>query len=223
MVEAGANEVDEDTMVRALRFGHDAMQDLIRVQNQMREEIGKPKNEYAAKVADDALAADPEPEPLPAPTPAPEPKQQAKVLATPAVRKRAKELGVDIDELLISQPDTGEQALEILDVLVRSGGVDLMVVDSVAALVPKAEIEGEMGDAHMGLQARLMSQAMRKLTAIVIRPEDVADQIKLSDAALKAEYARRKHTFTTPEKRCPPRHSRSATKRPNRGRTPHLY
>ncbi|MDG2395865.1 recombinase RecA [Candidatus Thioglobus sp.] len=77
----------------------------------------------------------------------------------------AKRLGVDTDELLISQPDTGEQALEITDMLVRSGGVDIVVVDSVAALTPKAEIEGEMGASHMGLQARLMSQALRKLTS----------------------------------------------------------
>lgn len=77
----------------------------------------------------------------------------------------AKRLGVDIDEMLISQPDTGEQALEITDMLVRSGGVDIVVIDSVAALTPKAEIEGEMGASHMGLQARLMSQALRKLTA----------------------------------------------------------
>jgi len=78
-------------------------------------------------------------------------------------------VGVDVDNLLISQPDYGEQALEIAEVLVRSGAVDVIVVDSVAALVPKAELEGEMGDAHMGLQARLMSQALRKLTAIVSR------------------------------------------------------
>jgi recombination protein RecA len=77
----------------------------------------------------------------------------------------AKRLGVNTDDLLISQPDTGEQALEITDMLVRSGGVDIVVVDSVAALTPKAEIEGEMGSSHMGLQARLMSQALRKLTA----------------------------------------------------------
>ena len=77
----------------------------------------------------------------------------------------AKRLGVDTDNLLISQPDTGEQALEITDILVRSGGVDIVVVDSVAALTPKAEIEGEMGSSHMGLQARLMSQALRKLTS----------------------------------------------------------
>lgn len=77
----------------------------------------------------------------------------------------AQKLGVNLDELLISQPDTGEQALEIVDTLVSSGAVDLIIIDSVAALVPKAEIEGEMGDSHMGLQARLMSQALRKLTA----------------------------------------------------------
>jgi len=79
----------------------------------------------------------------------------------------ASRIGVNIDELLISQPDTGEQALEIVEVLVRSGAVDVIVIDSVAALVPKAEIEGEMGDAHVGLQARLMSQALRKLTAVI--------------------------------------------------------
>ena len=79
----------------------------------------------------------------------------------------AQNLGVDIDELLVSQPDSGEQALEIAEVLVRSGAVDILVVDSVAALVPRAELEGEMGDSHVGLQARLMSQALRKLTAIV--------------------------------------------------------
>lgn len=81
----------------------------------------------------------------------------------------AKNLGVDIDNLLISQPDTGEQALEIADMLVRSSAIDIIVIDSVAALTPKAEIEGEMGDQHMGLQARLMSQALRKLTANIKR------------------------------------------------------
>ncbi len=81
----------------------------------------------------------------------------------------AKKIGVDINNLLISQPDAGEQALEIADTLVRSGAIDVLVVDSVAALVPKAELEGEMGDSHMGLQARLMSQALRKLTATVSR------------------------------------------------------
>lgn len=81
----------------------------------------------------------------------------------------AKKLGVDVDNLLISQPDTGDQALEIVDMLVRSGAVDVIVVDSVAALTPKAEIEGDMGDSHMGLHARLMSQALRKLTANIKR------------------------------------------------------
>ena len=81
----------------------------------------------------------------------------------------AEKLGVNVDELLVSQPDTGEQALEITDMLVRSGAVDVVVVDSVAALTPRAEIEGEMGDSHMGLQARLMSQALRKLTANIKR------------------------------------------------------
>jgi len=81
----------------------------------------------------------------------------------------ARHLGVNVDELILSQPDTGEQALEIADTLVRSGAIDILVVDSVAALVPKAEIEGDMGDSHMGLQARLMSQALRKLTATVAK------------------------------------------------------
>ncbi len=79
----------------------------------------------------------------------------------------AEKLGVNVDELIVSQPDTGEQALEVCDMLVRSGAIDVLVVDSVAALVPKAEIEGEMGDSHMGLQARLMSQALRKLTGSI--------------------------------------------------------
>ncbi|TKS57884.1 MAG: recombinase RecA [Nitrospira sp.] len=83
----------------------------------------------------------------------------------------AKKLGVQADDLLVSQPDTGEQALEIAETLVRSGAVDLIVVDSVAALTPRAEIEGEMGDAHMGLQARLMSQALRKLTAAISKSQ----------------------------------------------------
>lgn len=86
----------------------------------------------------------------------------------------AKKLGVDIENLLISQPDHGEQALEIADALVRSGAIDVVVVDSVAALVPKAEIEGEMGDSHVGLQARLMSQAMRKLTGIISKSKTTA-------------------------------------------------
>ncbi|MFA6850616.1 MAG: recombinase RecA [Selenomonadaceae bacterium] len=86
----------------------------------------------------------------------------------------AHKLGVDIDNLLISQPDTGEQALDIVDALVRSGAIDMIVVDSVAALVPKAEIEGDMGDSHVGLQARLMSQAMRKLTGIISKSSTIA-------------------------------------------------
>ncbi len=85
----------------------------------------------------------------------------------------ARKIGVDVDNMLISQPDTGEQALEILETLVRSNAVDVVVVDSVAALVPKAEIEGEMGESHMGLQARLMSQALRKLTGIVSKSKTV--------------------------------------------------
>lgn len=86
----------------------------------------------------------------------------------------AKKLGVNIDDLLVSQPDTGEQALEIADALVRSGAVDVIVIDSVAALVPRAEIEGEMGDSHVGLQARLMSQALRKLTGSINRYGTIA-------------------------------------------------
>lgn len=86
----------------------------------------------------------------------------------------SRRLGVDVDQLLISQPDTGEQALEITEMLVRSGGVDVTVIDSVAALVPKAEIEGEMGDVHVGLQARLMSQALRKLTAVISKSNTCA-------------------------------------------------
>src|SRR6201999_3139421 len=85
----------------------------------------------------------------------------------------AKKLGVDIDEMLISQPDTGEQALEITDTLVRSGGVDIVVIDSVAALTPKAELEGEMGDSLPGLQARLMSQALRKLTGSISKSNTI--------------------------------------------------
>ncbi|MEW8975561.1 MAG: recombinase RecA, partial [Exiguobacterium sp.] len=86
----------------------------------------------------------------------------------------ANKLGVNIDELLLSQPDTGEQALEIAEALVRSGAVDILVVDSVAALVPKAEIEGEMGDSHVGLQARLMSQALRKLSGAISKSKTIA-------------------------------------------------
>src|SRR5690625_4224043 len=86
----------------------------------------------------------------------------------------ARALGVNIDELLLSQPDTGEQALEIAEALVRSGAIDIVVVDSVAALVPSAEIEGEMGDAHVGLQARLMSQALRKLSGAINKSKTIA-------------------------------------------------
>ncbi|MGW5932506.1 recombinase RecA, partial [Streptomyces anulatus] len=86
----------------------------------------------------------------------------------------AKKLGVDIDNLILSQPDNGEQALEIVDILIRSGAIDLIVIDSVAALVPRAEIEGEMGDSHMGLQARLMSQALRKITSALNRTRTTA-------------------------------------------------
>ncbi|MEN9872706.1 MAG: recombinase RecA [Actinomycetota bacterium] len=86
----------------------------------------------------------------------------------------AKKLGVDVDALLVSQPDTGEQALEITDMLIRSGSIDIIVIDSVAALVPRAEIEGEMGDAHVGLQARLMSQALRKLTGALSNTKTTA-------------------------------------------------
>ena len=86
----------------------------------------------------------------------------------------AKKLGVDTDQLLVSQPDTGEQALEIMDMLIRSGAIDIIVVDSVAALVPKAEIEGEMGDSHVGLQARLMSQALRKITGALNQAKTTA-------------------------------------------------
>src|SRR6202035_922552 len=85
----------------------------------------------------------------------------------------AKNIGVNIDELLVSQPDTGEQALEITELLVRSGAVSVVAIDSVAALTPKAEIEGEMGDSHVGLQARLMSQALRKLTGTLSRTETI--------------------------------------------------
>ncbi|NLC51115.1 MAG: recombinase RecA, partial [Firmicutes bacterium] len=86
----------------------------------------------------------------------------------------AEKLGVNIDELLVSQPDTGEQALEIAEALVRSGAIDILVIDSVAALVPRAEIEGEMGEAHVGLQARLMSQALRKLSGSISKSQTTA-------------------------------------------------
>ena len=93
----------------------------------------------------------------------------------------ARRLGVDLEDLLVSQPDCGEQALEIADTLVRTGAIDLIVVDSVAALTPRAEIEGDMGDSHMGLQARLMSQALRKLTAVISRTKTVVIFIKQDD------------------------------------------
>jgi recombination protein RecA len=99
----------------------------------------------------------------------------------------ARTLGVRTDDLLISQPDTGEQALEITEILVRSGGVDMIVIDSVAALVPRAEIEGEMGDAHMGLQARLMSQALRKLAATISKSKTIVvfiNQIRMKIGVL---------------------------------------
>jgi recombination protein RecA len=99
----------------------------------------------------------------------------------------ARALGVRTDDLLISQPDTGEQALEITEILVRSGGVDMIVIDSVAALVPRAEIEGEMGDAHMGLQARLMSQALRKLAATISKSKTIVvfiNQIRMKIGVL---------------------------------------
>src|SRR5437016_69165 len=95
------------------------------------------------------------------------PESGGKTTLTLHIIAEAQKLGVDVDNLLVSQPDNGEQALEIAETLIRSGGVDVVVVDSVAALVPKAELEGEMGEPQMGLQARLMSQALRKLTAIV--------------------------------------------------------
>ena len=91
----------------------------------------------------------------------------------------AKKLGVDIDNLIVSQPDTGEQALEITESLIRSGALDVVVVDSVAALVPKAEIDGDMGDSHMGLQARLMSQALRKLAGAINKSKTVLIFIKI--------------------------------------------
>ena len=91
----------------------------------------------------------------------------------------AKNLGVNVDDLLVAQPDMGEQALEIVETLVRSGAVDLVVVDSVAALVPRAELEGDMGDSHMGLQARLMSQALRKLTGAISKSQTTFTRTRL--------------------------------------------
>src|SRR5437660_384570 len=108
----------------------------------------------------------------------------------------ARKLGVDVDNLLVSQPDNGEQALEIAETLIRSGGVDVVVVDSVAALVPKAELEGEMGEPQMGLQARLMSQALRKLTAIVSKSRTCL--IFINEIREKIEAALRKHLGLAP-------------------------
>ena len=101
----------------------------------------------------------------------------------------AKRIGVDIDNLIISQPDSGEQALEIADTLVRSGAIDVLVVDSVAALVPKVELEGDMGDQHVGLQARLMSQALRKLTASVSKSNAlISTQSHCSFSSIHSAY-----------------------------------
>ena len=101
------------------------------------------------------------------------PESSGKTTLALSVVAEAQKLGVDIDNLIVSQPDTGEQALEITESLVRSGALDVIVVDSVAALVPKAEIDGDMGDSHMGLQARLMSQALRKLTGAINKSKTV--------------------------------------------------
>ena len=103
----------------------------------------------------------------------------------------AKNIGVDIDNLYISQPDNGEQALEITETLVRSGAVDIVIVDSVAALVPKAEIDGDMGDSHVGLQARLMSQALRKLTAVISKSNCVVIFIRTVKCCSKYFILRR--------------------------------
>src|SRR3546814_4057160 len=99
----------------------------------------------------------------------------------------ARKLGVDIDNLIVSQPDTGEQALEIVDTLIRSNAIDILVVDSVAALVPRAEIEGEMGDSHVGLQARLMSQSLRKLTGSISKSKTLVifiNQLRMQIGAM---------------------------------------
>ncbi|GHA98801.1 hypothetical protein GCM10007159_20600 [Modicisalibacter luteus] len=100
----------------------------------------------------------------------------------------AEKLGVNLDDLLVSQPDTGEQALEICDMLVRSGGVDVIIIDSVAALTPRAEIEGEMGDSHVGLQARLMSQALRKITGNIKNANCMVVQVLLQCAPRHPPY-----------------------------------
>src|SRR3982751_6252595 len=106
----------------------------------------------------------------------------------------AKKLGVDIDELIVSQPDTGEQALEIVDTLVRSNAIDVLVIDSVAALVPRAEIEGEMGDSHVGLQARLMSQSLRKLTGSISRSRCTVIFINQLRMKIRVMYGNREPT-----------------------------
>ena len=150
--------------------------------------------------------------------------------STPSTRSTptyAQKLGVDLDNLLVSQPDNGEQALEIVEVLVRSGGVDVVVVDSVAALVPRAEIEGEMGDAQMGLQARLMSQALRKLTGVVVEVEDVAGlhQPAAREDRRDVRQPRDDHRRARPEvlRLGPPRHPahRQHQGRRHGGRRPH--
>ena len=108
----------------------------------------------------------------------------------------AKKLGVDIDNLIVAQPDTGEQALDIAEALVRSGALDVIVVDSVAALVPKAEIDGEMGDSHVGLLARLMSQALRKLTAVISKSGTVVIFInQLRERKTRRGYKERYGTY----------------------------
>jgi len=112
-------------------------------------------------------------------------------------------IGVDIDELLISQPDTGEQALEIVDMLIRSGALDVVVIDSVAALTPRAEIEGEMGDSHVGLQARLMSQALRKLTANLNKSNTICIS-KMPPSAWTSSAAVTRCSTSKIERRCSP-------------------
>ena len=110
----------------------------------------------------------------------------------------AKEIGVDIDELLVSQPDYGEQALEIADMLIRSGAIDIVVIDSVAALVPRAEIEGEMGDSHVGLQARLMSQALRKLAGALNQTKTTAVFINQLRKKIEPDPSKPKFILTEP-------------------------
>src|SRR5207237_9080978 len=113
----------------------------------------------------------------------------------------AKKLGVDTDALLVSQPDTGEQALEIADMLIRSGALDVIVIDSVAALVPRAEIEGEMGDSHVGLQARLMSQALRKITGALNNSGTTAIFINKLREKVGSVYGSAEVTTTGPDAR----------------------